>query len=108
MRRIDVIGIGLGVFLAGGLGYWALQGLGLDRAQAGIWSQVLLVGGVLGWVATYLFRVGARQMTYHQQRDAYEEAVFQKRLEEITPEELAKLQAELEGEVRESEETVQE
>jgi hypothetical protein len=102
MRRIDVIGIGLGIFLAGGVGYWVLQGAGLDRVEAGIWSQVLLVGGILGWVATYLFRVGAHKMTYHQQREAYEEAVFEKRLAEIPPEELAKLQAEIEGESQES------
>ncbi|MDY6783224.1 MAG: DUF3007 family protein [Cyanobacteriota bacterium] len=100
MRRIDVIGIGLGIFVVGGLGYWVLQGAGLDRVQAGIWSQVLLVGGVLGWVATYLFRVGAHKMTYHQQRDAYEDAVFEKRVEEMTAEELAKLQGEIEGEVQ--------
>jgi len=34
-------------------------------------------------------------MTYHQQREEYEQAFFQKRLEELTPEELAKIQAEI-------------
>lgn len=97
MRRIDVIGIGIGIFLAGGLGYWALQGAGLDSSKAGIWSQVLLVGGVLGWVATYLFRAGTQSMTYHQQRKAYEDAILQKRLDEMTAEELEALQAEIEG-----------
>ncbi len=37
-------------------------------------------------------------MTYHQQRKDYEEAYLQKRLDELTPEELAKLQAEIEEE----------
>jgi hypothetical protein len=37
-------------------------------------------------------------MTYNQQLKDYEEAVLQKRLEELTPEELAKLQAEIEAE----------
>jgi hypothetical protein len=39
-------------------------------------------------------------MTYHQQRAAYEEAFLNKRLEELTPEELAKLQMEIEEEER--------
>ncbi|MCL1472454.1 DUF3007 family protein [Argonema antarcticum] len=96
MRRIDVIGIGLGVFAAGGLAYLVLQVAGLDSLQAGIWSQVLLIGGLIGWLLTYLFRAGTKQMTYNQQLKDYEEAVLQKRLEELTPEELAKMQTEIE------------
>lgn len=95
MRRIDVIGIGLGVFAAGGLAYLVLQVAGLDSVQAGIWSQVLLIGGLIGWLLTYLFRAGTKQMTYNQQLKDYEEAVLQKRLEELTPEELAKMQTEI-------------
>jgi phosphotransferase system glucose/maltose/N-acetylglucosamine-specific IIC component len=98
MRRIDAIGIGFGVFAAGGIAYLALQGLGLDSVNAGIWSQVLLIGGVLGWVFTYLFRVFTSKMTLNQQLKDYEDAVLQKRLNEMTPEELAQLQAELEQE----------
>jgi DNA-binding IclR family transcriptional regulator len=71
---------------------------GLDSLEAGIWSQVLLVGGLLGWVATYAYRAMGKNMTYHQQRKDYEEAYLQKRLDELTPEELAKLQAEIEEE----------
>jgi hypothetical protein len=37
-------------------------------------------------------------MTYNQQLKDYETAVLQKRLEAMTPEELEKLQAELENE----------
>ncbi|MDA0267097.1 MAG: DUF3007 family protein, partial [Cyanobacteria bacterium] len=48
MRRIDVIGMGLGVFAVGGLSYLGLRVLGLDNLSAGIWSQVLFVGGILG------------------------------------------------------------
>jgi len=94
MRRIDAIGIALGVFLAGGVAYFALQQAGLDSLKAGIWSQFLLVGGLLGWLATYLFRAGTKTMTYNQQLKDYEDAVFQKRLEEMTPEEIEALQAE--------------
>jgi hypothetical protein len=98
MRRIDVIGIGFGIFAAGGLAYLILQMAGLDNLEAGVWSQLLLVGGLVGWLLTYLFRVGNKQMTYNQQVKDYEEAVLQKRFAEMTPEEVAKLQAEIEQE----------
>ncbi|BAY33398.1 MULTISPECIES: DUF3007 family protein [unclassified Tolypothrix] len=98
MRRIDAIGIGLGFFVAGGVAYIGLQLVGLDNQQAGIWSQVLLISGLLGWLATYIFRAVGKKMTYHQQREDYEQAFFQKRLDELTPEELAKIEAEIEQE----------
>jgi hypothetical protein len=98
MRRIDAIGITSGVFAAGGIIYLLLQVAGLDSFKAGIWSQALLVGGLIGWLLTYLFRVGTKNMTYNQQLKDYEEAVLQKRLESLTPEELAQLQAEIEQE----------
>ncbi|HLP87918.1 MAG TPA: DUF3007 family protein [Nostocaceae cyanobacterium] len=95
MRRIDAIGITLGVFLAGGLVYVVLQLAGLDGLQAGIWSQALLVAGLIGWLASYIFRAIAHKMTYHQQREDYEQAFFQKRLDELSPEELAKIEQEV-------------
>lgn len=98
MRKIDVLGIGLGVFIAGGLIYVVLQVAGLDSLKAGIWSQLLLVGGLIVWVTTYLFRAVSHNMTYDRQRQEYEDAYFQKRLEELSPEELAKIQAEIEKE----------
>lgn len=98
MRRIDIIYVGLGIFLAGGLAFLLLQLVGLDSQQAGIWSQALLIFGLIGWLLTYLFRAGTKQMTYFQQLKDYEDAVLQKRLEEMTPEELEKLQAEIEEE----------
>lgn len=96
MRRIDALGIGLGVFIAAGLVYVALQLIGLDGITAGIWTQTLLVIGLVGWSLTYLIRVGNKKMTYNQQLKDYEEAVMQKRLEEMSPEELAQLQQEIE------------
>ncbi|OCR01670.1 hypothetical protein BCD67_13670 [Oscillatoriales cyanobacterium USR001] len=98
MRRIDVIGISLGIFAAGGVAYLLLQFAGLDSINAGIWSQVFLVGGLIGWLLTYLFRALTKNMTYSQQLKDYEAAVLQKRLDELTPEELAKIQAEIEQE----------
>ncbi|NCJ05876.1 DUF3007 family protein [Synechococcales cyanobacterium C] len=95
MRRIDVLAIGLGVFLFGGGVYMALRVVGVEALNAGLWSQVVLVLGLLGWLVTYLTRVATHKMTYFQQLEDYETAVLQKRLDEMTPEELATLQDEL-------------
>lgn len=96
MRRIDVIIISAIVFAIGGGGYLALKLAGLDNIDAGIWSQLVLVGIVLAWSFSYIFRVATKNMTYDRQRKEYEDAVFQQRLDEMTPEELAQLQAEVE------------
>ena len=98
MRRIDVIGIGIGIFAAGGLLYFFLKIAGTDSLSAGIWSQAVLVGGLVVWLLTYLLRVATKNMTYNQQLKDYQEAVLEKRLQEMTPAELEKLQAELESE----------
>ncbi|MBV5260222.1 DUF3007 family protein [Synechococcus moorigangaii CMS01] len=97
MRRIDILAISFGIFLVGGLLYGGLKIAGLESLDAGIWSQALLVIVVFVWVGTYLFRVGTRNMTFHQQRRDYEEAALQRRLDAMTPEELAQLQAEIEA-----------
>ena len=93
MRRIDAILIALGVFLAGGLIYLVLKLVGLPANVAGIWSQVLLVLGLIGWVSTYVFRVFTNQMTYHKQVKDYDDAFFAKKLEQMSPEEIEKLMA---------------
>ncbi|MDJ1182937.1 DUF3007 family protein [Roseofilum casamattae] len=98
MRRIDVIIITLAILGAGGLVYGLFQVIGLDSINAGRWSQLILVGGVLAWVSTYLFRVGTQTMTYNQQRRDYEDALLQQRWESLTPEERAELEAKLEAE----------
>ncbi len=51
MRRIDVLGIGIGVFFAGGLVYGLLRAVGVEPLQAGIWSQAIFcLGGF--WVGS--------------------------------------------------------
>jgi len=67
-----------------------------------VWSQAILATGLVGWVLTYLVRALTQTMTYNQQVKDYQEAVLQKRLEELTPEELAQLQSEIEQEKRQS------
>ncbi|WP_017301916.1 DUF3007 family protein [Nodosilinea nodulosa] len=98
MRRIDVIAIGIGIFLAGGGLFLGLRLFGLDGINAGIWSQAVMVGGVVAWLASYLLRVVTRTMTLNQQMDDYESAVLQQRLDELSPEQLAALQQKLSAE----------
>jgi hypothetical protein len=96
MRRIDVIAVGIGIFLAGGGLFLGFRLFGLDGISAGIWSQAVMVGGVVAWLASYLLRVVTRNMTLNQQMDDYESAVLQRRLDELSPEQLAALQEKLE------------
>ena len=91
MRRIDAILIALGFFLTGGIIYVAFKVVGLDAADAGIWSQVILVLGLIGWVSAYVIRVFTNDMTYHKQVKDYDDAFFAKQLEKMTPEEIEKL-----------------
>ncbi len=102
MRRIDALGIALAIFIGGGIIYLVLDTAGMSGISAGIWTQTLLVVGIIGWSITYLLRVVTKNMTYNQQLKDYEEAVLQKRLEEMSPEELAKLQEEIEKEKQSS------
>lgn len=96
MRRIDAIGIVFGIFVLGGLAYVILQTAGLNNLSAGIWSQVLLVAGLVGWLFSYIFRAVGNKMTYHQQREEYEKAFLQKQLDQLSPEQRDKLLAEAE------------
>ena len=63
-----------------------------------LFRSAIFVGGLVIWLLTYLLRVATKNMTYNQQLKDYEEAVLEKRLEEMTPAELEKLQAEMEAE----------
>ncbi len=98
MRRIDVLAIGLAVFLAGGSAFLAFRVLGLDSLDAGVWSQVVLVTGLLAYLGTYLVRALTQRMTYNQQLKDYEDAVLTKRLQEMSPEALVQLQADVAAE----------
>lgn len=103
MRRIDAIAIVLAFFLFGGLAYFGLQFFGINELNAGIWSQVVLVGALLVWLSTYVLRVVTKNMTYDRQLEEYKTAVLKKRLEEMSPEELAQLQAEVAAETQQQE-----
>lgn len=98
MRRIDVIAIGIGIFLAGGGLFLGFRLFGLDGISAGIWSQAVMVGGLVAWLVSYLLRVTTGSMTLNQQMEDYESAVLQQRLDELSPEQLAALQEKLSAE----------
>lgn len=98
MRRIDAIAIMLAFFGFGGVAFWAFRAYGFDATNAGVWSQVVLVGVLLAWISTYVFRAVTQTMTYNQQLDDYKKAVLTKQLEEMSPEEREKLFAEVEAE----------
>lgn len=98
MRRIDALAIALGFFLTGGLVYGLLQATGMEATQAGIYAQAVLVGGLVLWLLSYLFRVFSNDMTYHQQLKDYEEKLVERRWAEMTPAEREKVQAEVEQE----------
>ncbi|MEM9214781.1 MAG: DUF3007 family protein [Cyanobacteria bacterium P01_F01_bin.150] len=95
MRRIDAIGVGLAVLILGGGLFVGFRAFGFDSAKAGIWSQAVFISLLIVWVLSYVFRAGTGNMTLNQQLDDYEDAVLQKRLDEMTPEQLAELQAKL-------------
>ncbi|MEB3212535.1 MAG: DUF3007 family protein, partial [Leptolyngbyaceae bacterium] len=86
MSRLDVILIGLALLLGTGGMYLLIQWAGVDGIDAGIWTQVALVVVILVWLSTYAFRAVTKNMTYNQQLKDYEDAVLQKRLDEMSPE----------------------
>jgi Protein of unknown function (DUF3007) len=47
--------------------------------------------GMVGWASTYFFRVATKSMTYAQQLRDYEQAVIQKRFEELQDDEVCGL-----------------
>ena len=68
MTRAGVLKLGLGLLLAGGVGFWLFKAAGFEGFSAGIAAEAVLVVIVVGWTGSYLFRVVTGQMTYMQQR----------------------------------------
>ncbi|MCS7226715.1 MAG: DUF3007 family protein [Gloeomargarita sp. SKYB31] len=97
MRRIDVLLIGLALLGAGGGLYGLLRVLGLDSLAAGVWTQGILIGSLILWVSTYAVRVVRKDMTYHRQRERYDRAWLEHQIAQLSPEELARLQQEIES-----------
>ena len=86
--------------MAGGLGYWLFEALGLEGFSAGIAAEALLVVVVVVWTSSYLFRVVTGRMTYMQQRRRYRSEYdqltaqqLQERFDAMTPEQQQALMA---------------
>ena len=98
MRRIDAILVTLGLFAAGGLLFWGFRAAGANEIDAGVWSQAVFLLLVLGWLLTYAVRAVTQNMTYNRQLEEYKTEVLKKQWESLSPEEQAKILAELDQE----------
>lgn len=77
--------------------YSFLLSFGLDANTTGVaLSGILVVGSIILWTLSYVFRVYNKDMTYAQQLKNYEDAVIQKRFEELEDDEVAALMDEIE------------
>ena len=77
----------------------ALEASGMDGNQVGVaLSGVFVIGGSLLWAFSYVFRVFSKDMTYSTQLKQYEDAVIQKRFEELEDDEIEALLGEMERE----------
>ncbi|CAG9465952.1 unnamed protein product [Pedinophyceae sp. YPF-701] len=69
----------------------------MEPGMAGNWVQLIIFLGIcVGWISTYLYRVATKQMTYAKQLEQYEEAVMQKRLEEMPDSALEQMMGDIE------------
>ncbi|GAQ81818.1 hypothetical protein KFL_000920030 [Klebsormidium nitens] len=103
--RKDVLVLGLGVIVAGFALKYGLEAVGVDPLVAGNVIQISFVLGLMIlWVFSYVFRVANKEMTYVKQLKSYEEEVMKKRLEELPEAELENMLAAVEEEKRRLEE----
>lgn len=98
ITRGQALLVGLLVLALGGGGYVLFQRQGLAGFSAGIAASSVLMLLVLGWTASYLFRVVSGRMTYMDQRrsyraayDAYTDEQLQARFAALSPEEQQRL-----------------
>lgn len=72
---------------------------GLEDTKVGAYvGAIFVLLTNLLWASTYLFRVANKDMTYARQLKDYENAVLQKRLEELADDEIAALMDEIDAE----------
>ncbi|MFN7678415.1 MAG: DUF3007 family protein [Cyanobacteriota bacterium] len=98
MTRGQALLLGLGVLALGGVGWWGFQASGLEGFTPGLAASALLTLLVVGWTASYLWRVVSGQMTYMEQRrryratyDARTDEELLARFEALSPEEREQL-----------------
>lgn len=77
--------------------YFVSTGMESNTVGAYVGAIFVLLSNLL-WASTYVFRVANKDMTYAKQLRDYENAVLQKRLEELKDEEIDALMQEIENE----------
>jgi hypothetical protein len=77
--------------------YLVSTGLDSDKVGAYVGALFVLLSNV-AWASTYIFRVANKDMTYAKQLRDYENAVLEKRLEELEDDEIDALMEEIEAE----------
>jgi hypothetical protein len=77
--------------------YFVSTGLEPTKVGGYVGALFVLLSNVL-WASTYVFRVANKDMTYAQQLRDYENAVLQKRLDELDDDEIDALLGEIEDE----------
>ena len=104
MNRAQVIQIGFITLSIGAFGYVFFRFIGFEGASAGIASEAVLVGIVVIWTLSYIFRVITGRMTFMEQRKRYRTAYekitekeLQQRFDSLTEEEQIRLIQEIES-----------
>lgn len=77
--------------------YFVSTGVDSEKVGAYVGAIFVLLSNLL-WASSYIFRVANKDMTYAKQLRDYENAVLQKRLEELKDEEIDALMQEIESE----------
>ncbi len=98
--RLNILIFGCIVLLGGGALYGGVRLLGISEATAQTGASVLLLLGFVVWTAGYLSRVLSGRMSLHRQQQVYETERLRQQIEQMSPEQLAALQAEIEAEER--------
>ena len=75
--------------------FFVSTGMDSSRVGAYVGALFVLLSNLL-WASTYVFRVANKDMTYAKQLRDYENAVLQKRLEELADDEISALMEEIE------------
>ena len=82
------------IFPVVGYQYLINTGMNPDTAGADVGAGFVALS-MVGWASTYIFRVANKDMTYATQLKDYENAVLQKRLEELEDDEINALMDEI-------------
>ncbi len=103
MTKGKVVQIGLLIFLLGILSYKLAPQFGINNFTTITISNFILIGIVIAWVSSYVFRVVNGKMTFMEQRKRYRkeyERIVNDKLEtkynSLTKEEQKKLMEDLE------------